>query len=150
MIREGGSLVIVVPHKDGTFDHKRPVTPIAHLVQDYENNMAEDDLTHLSEVLALHDLKRDPIGGGRDQFEARCRDNATNRCLHHHVFTTKTVVELVGLLGLQILALEALRPHHILLVARKVNPHELTDNSRFITGVGILLRRSPFRSDRLL
>ena len=28
--RDGGTIVLVVPHKDGTFDHRRPVTTLEH------------------------------------------------------------------------------------------------------------------------
>jgi SAM-dependent methyltransferase len=34
VLRPGGHLVMVVPHKDGTFDHRRPVTSLAHLEAD--------------------------------------------------------------------------------------------------------------------
>jgi SAM-dependent methyltransferase len=51
MLKPAGALVLVVPARDGAFDHRRPITTISHLVEDYETGMGKDDLTHLAEVL---------------------------------------------------------------------------------------------------
>ena len=45
--RPGGHVLLIAPHKEGTFDHRRPTTTLAHLVDDRERNTSEDDLTHL-------------------------------------------------------------------------------------------------------
>jgi hypothetical protein len=37
-----GTLVLVLPHKEGTFDHQRPTTTLGHMIDDYER---EDDMT---------------------------------------------------------------------------------------------------------
>ena len=58
VVAPGGPLLIVVPHRDRTFDHRRPVTTLAHFVEDDRAQMGEDDLTHLDEIVALHDLRR--------------------------------------------------------------------------------------------
>src|ERR1700730_1353703 len=31
VVKPGGHLLLVVPHRDGTFDHRRPITTLAHL-----------------------------------------------------------------------------------------------------------------------
>jgi SAM-dependent methyltransferase len=36
LLKDQGYLVLLLPHKDGTFDHRRPVTTIQHLIADYE------------------------------------------------------------------------------------------------------------------
>ncbi|HEY0342911.1 MAG TPA: methyltransferase domain-containing protein, partial [Steroidobacteraceae bacterium] len=117
ILKSEGTLLLVLPHRDGTFDHKRPVTPLRHLVEDFERQMAEDDLTHLPEILELHDLRRDPEAGGFETFKARSERNRENRGLHHHVFDTHLAVELLDYLGLQIRAVESTHPFHIALVA---------------------------------
>ena len=76
MVKPGGTLVVVVPDRRQTFDRRRPITPFEHLLQDHERNMGEDDLTHLEEILRLHDFAMDPEAGDREAFAARCRANA--------------------------------------------------------------------------
>jgi hypothetical protein len=143
-----GVLVLVLPHKEGTFDHQRPVTSLAHLIADWESGTTDEDLTHLPEILALHDLGRDPAAGDHMSFAARSQRNAENRCLHHHVFDTNLVVELIAHIGLQIVAVEPLLPFHIILVARKVRPGEQPRNDEFKKAAAAHFRRSPFAADR--
>jgi SAM-dependent methyltransferase len=100
--RPGGALIVVVPRKESTFDHRRPVTSAAHLLQDYEKSTSEKDLSHLEEVLSLHDLLLDSSAGDRRTFESRCRDNFANRCIHHHVFDLVNLREIYSFLSLSI------------------------------------------------
>ena len=88
ILKDDGLLLLVLPHKDGTFDCRRPVTTLAHMVEDYEKQIGEDDLTHLPEILALHDLEKDKPAGSPEEFRARSLENRANRALHHHVFDT--------------------------------------------------------------
>jgi SAM-dependent methyltransferase len=143
-----GVLVLVLPHKEGTFDHRRPVTSLGHLIADWESGTTDEDLTHLPEILALHDLARDPAAGDRTSFAARSHRNAENRCLHHHVFDTNLAIELIAHTGLQILAVEPLLPFHIVLVARKMPAGEQPRNDQFKEAAAAHFRRSPFAADR--
>ena len=43
---------------DNNFDKKRPITSFEHLLDDYKNNMDEDDLTHMDEVIKLTDFSK--------------------------------------------------------------------------------------------
>ena len=109
-----GVLLLVVPHKEGTFDHRRPVTTLAHLIQDETDATNEHDLTHLAEILECHDLSLDAPAGDAAAFKLRSERNFENRCLHHHVFDTNLAVELLNYAGLQVLAVEPVRgaaPH---------------------------------------
>ena len=81
-----GYVLLVLPNKKSNFDHRRPITSFGHLLEDYENNITEHDLTHLNEILELHDLSRDPLAGNYENFKARSLNNFSNRGLHHHVF----------------------------------------------------------------
>lgn len=143
-----GLIVLVVPHREATCDHRRPVTPLAHMVDDFERGRGEDDRTHVPEVLALHDIDRDSGRPTREEFVRRTEHNVNNRALHHHVFVTETVAELMGHLGLQILAVEPLRPLHIVAIGQKVPAGHSPDNGRFLGDRATHRHRSPFRSDR--
>ena len=148
VLKDDGLLVLIVPHKDGTFDHRRPVTSLAHLIQDFEAQTTERDLTHLDEILELHDLARDPEAGDAAAFAERSRRNYQNRCLHHHVFDTRLAVALVDHARLQIFAVEPLRPYHIVVIARKLRAGQARDNGRFIGVDRPPCWSSPFASDR--
>lgn len=125
LLVDGGTLVLLLPDKRYTFDHRRPVTTLSHLIADFNARMDEDDLTHLQEILALHDLERDPDAGDVEAFRARSLCNLENRCLHHHVFDTRLAAELVEHIGLKVHAVEEIKPHHILLLAQKNTPGAL-------------------------
>jgi len=86
VLKNEGAFVLVLPNKASNFDHKRPTTEFEHLLADFNNDIKEDDLTHLQEILDLHDLSRDKCAGNFSDFKTRCQDNFNNRTLHHHIF----------------------------------------------------------------
>jgi SAM-dependent methyltransferase len=147
VLRHGGHLLLVVPHKEGTFDHRRPTTPLDHLVDDLRSETGEDDLTHLEEILALHDLTRDPAAGDVEEFASVRRNNVHHRVIHHHTFTTRSLVELVDFLELQLVAVEARWPHDIYCLARLRPTGEQINNNAFLAADAGFLRSSPFGSD---
>lgn len=117
--RPGGWLVLALPDPRRTFDHRRPVTAFEHLLEDSERGTREDDLTHLDEILALHDLHRDLAAGKPEQFRARSLQNEKNRCLHHHVFDLELVRQALQYTGWNVEMAERARPLHLLSLARK-------------------------------
>ncbi len=117
VLRPGGALVVVLPDHRKTFDHRRRPTPVEHMLQDAAVGVGEDDLTHLPEILELHDLARDPAAGSLEQFRVRSLGNAANRCLHHHVFDESNSRELLQASGFSVRAVERARPHHLCLLA---------------------------------
>jgi SAM-dependent methyltransferase len=131
VLKPEGALFLVLPHRDGTFDHRRPVTPLAHLIEDFERGTGEDDLTHLPEILELHDLSLDPGSSSFEAFKARCEKNIENRALHQHVFDTQRAVELVDYAGFQIRTVELAHPYHIAILATKVAGGTAVDNRAF-------------------
>ncbi len=150
ILKEEGILVLIFPHKEGTFDHKRNVTSLNHLIKDYEQETKENDLTHLPEILALHDLKKSPAIESAAALKKQSENNFVNRSLHHHVFNTSLVVEIVHQLNLQILDLETLLPYHIIIIAKKVKTGCFPTNDKFLGNDAEYRQASPFLSDRLL
>lgn len=149
VVKPGGHLLIVAPHKERTFDRRRPTTPLEHMVEDYRSGTPEDDMTHLGEILSLHDLSKDPGAGGREEFEARCRENPTNRAMHQHVFTTPSFAALVDRAGLDIGGVAARRAHDIFVLARVPLEGERPDNTAALEPGAEHFRDSPFKTDRL-
>jgi hypothetical protein len=112
-------LILVVPHREGTFDHRRPLTTIEHLLDDLENGVDEGDDTHVGEVLELHDLTRDSLHNDFAEFKARILEWRTMRGLHHHVFDTHLAAEMAGRAGFRVMRAERAGPADILIVAVK-------------------------------
>ena len=150
VLEEGGTLVLLLPHREGTFDHRRPVTPLEHLVADAAAGVGEDDMTHLEEILALHDLALDPGGGTPEQFRKRSAKNVENRCFHQHVFDTRAMVKLLDHIGVQLLAVETMQPFHVIAVARKLPPGSRPDNRAFLATGAAWVAASVFAGDRAL
>lgn len=101
VVRVGGHVILVLPNKSATFDHRRPTTKMSHLLEDFHSDVGEDDLTHLSEILELHDLTRDRAAGNAVAFAERSHQNFLNRGLHHHVFDLELLRELLGFFGIE-------------------------------------------------
>jgi SAM-dependent methyltransferase len=144
----GGQLLIVAPHMAGTFDHRRTLTPPEHLIDDLERDTDENDLTHVEEVMRLHDLTRDaPVDP--EKRAAELWDNANTRILHHHTFTTLSLGALLEHAGLEIVAAEARLPHDIYLLARWQSDEGRKRRSSEASGTLVeAARTSPFRADR--
>jgi SAM-dependent methyltransferase len=86
VLKPKGYVLAAVPNRVHTFDHRRPLTIFEHLEADLAAGTDESDMTHLEEILALHDLTKDPPAGSPEEFRARCLRNREARCMHHHVF----------------------------------------------------------------
>jgi 2-polyprenyl-3-methyl-5-hydroxy-6-metoxy-1,4-benzoquinol methylase len=92
-LKAGGSFVLVVPDKRRTFDKDRDVTPLDHLVLDYEHPLTERDTLHFVEfysrafvtpVESLYARVLDAIANGGD--------------IHFHTWTYESFREMVDYL----------------------------------------------------
>jgi SAM-dependent methyltransferase len=146
VVGNDGHLVLVVPHLENTFDHRRPVTALEHIEEDFGRGTGEDDTTHVEEFVAVCDLARVPDALSRQDFEGRTRDQATFRTVHHHVFDTELVVRLLDRAGYQLLWVETALPFHIVAVARADAGRR--DNGGFLDNSAAWRRTSVFRRDR--
>ena len=118
IIKSGGVLLLVLPKKECNFDHNRDATTFEHLLDDFESNVSEEDLTHLDEILALHDLSLDPLAGDFENFKQRSLSNLQNRCLHHHVFDMVLLRTIFNYLGIDI-CLESYTPIDYIILGKK-------------------------------
>lgn len=99
-------MLLILPNKKSNFDHQREFTSFQHIFNDYKNNVDESDMTHLREILSLHDLTKDPAAGNFQQFTARSLDNINNRCLHHHVFNQDLIKKMLEVTGFKTISIE--------------------------------------------
>jgi len=154
VVRPGGMIVLVAPHHDGTFDHRRPLTTMDHIVSDFHGDVTERDETHVQEILNLHDLRLDPGAGTADAFVARARNNLEHRSLHHHVFDTELVLKLADKADLRILYVDVELPFHICVACSSPvtdverEGDDMPPNPSYWAPGAAWRRRTPFRSDR--
>ncbi len=150
ILRPSGTILLVLPHKAGTFDHRRPFTTFDHIMADFQSNTTEADLTHLEEILQLHDLVLDPPAGSPEQFRERCLQNLSNRAMHHHVFSPELIVEIFSFLRMKVLNVAVERPYHVIVHAKKVEAREHAEvdlwTKPFLSLVAGWRRLDPFRA----
>ena len=150
-------MLVVVPHKEGTFDHNRPATRMDHLIQDFLDDSDEHDLSHLSEDISLHDMKFDIEARNNTDFGSLLKDNFKNRCLHHHVFVTEELVKIMDYVGLKIIFVKAFLPWHIMVCAKKPDVFASLDqiravhkkNLEFLNSDARWRHFSPFSTDKI-
>jgi SAM-dependent methyltransferase len=94
IVKNDGYIIIVVPEKSLCFDHKRDYSKFSTLLEQYEKNVGEDDLSTLKEILTNHDLNEDKPAGTFLEFTKRCLDNFNNRCMHHYVYSDDLLLEI--------------------------------------------------------
>ncbi|XES78382.1 MAG: methyltransferase domain-containing protein [Candidatus Bathyarchaeia archaeon] len=138
VVKPNGLLLLIVPHKEGTFDHKRPTTTLTHMANDYNHNIGEDDQSHVPEIIALNDP---PVKKLNDDIV----NNYRRRCLHQHVFSTESFLELIDYVELAILRVATCLPANIIVVAQNKKGSE---NFRFLNGKSEWKKYSPFKLDR--
>lgn len=102
VIKKGGEVLVIVPNKEFSFDHLRDYTCFSHILQDYQDEIDEKDLSHLNEIMEKHDLDIDVRAGGYENFRKRSLDNYNNRCLHHHVFNMELLVKIFEYCHIQV------------------------------------------------
>lgn len=118
VLSPGGALILTLPYYRYTFDHRRQPTRVDHMFNDFEQNISEDDLTHLPEILEKHDLRMDVAAGAKPDFHRRSLENFSNRCLHHHVFDEYNSRELLSRVGFRVLSVETVAPPHMCILAQ--------------------------------
>ena len=111
VLKPNGYILMIVP-SESAGDWRRPKTTFEHLVEDYVNNVQEDDLTHWPEMRDLYDLNNDPYAGDPEQFAARCLDNFNNRSMHHHIFTHETLTLLADYVSIKVIELTTTSEGH--------------------------------------
>jgi ubiquinone/menaquinone biosynthesis C-methylase UbiE len=112
-----GKIILILPKRNSNFDHKRPITQFKHILEDYEHDVDEHDLTHLQEILEVHDLSLDKAAGSFDQFKQRSLNNYENRCLHHHVFDPELVEKMCEHIGLNVITQSSTAQNWIFLLS---------------------------------
>jgi len=121
ILKPNGSLILILPYKETTFDINRPFTTFNHILEYFQNGINESDTTHFDEILSLHDINNDIGYISADAFKIRLENNLTNRCAHHHVFSTDVVKEMLNYVGFKVIEQEIVPPFHLATFAQLIS-----------------------------
>jgi O-antigen biosynthesis protein len=89
-LRVGGSLVLVIPDKEKTFDKQRELTTLEHLILDYQNSSSERDKEHYVEFYRLASPKE--ASQLYETVENKFQDQDD---IHYHTFTYESFALLI-------------------------------------------------------
>jgi SAM-dependent methyltransferase len=92
-LRPGGVLFYAVPDKRYTFDFRRPLTPLSHMVEDHESGPERSRREHYYEWTRLVIVEE---GESEEETDARSRElEAAAYSIHMHVWTQAEFIELL-------------------------------------------------------
>ena len=94
VLKDGGILYLAIPDKRYTFDRDRPVTPIEHLMRDYQEGPAWSRRQHFEEWTRLVNRVRDEKRVARETDDLM----AKRAPIHFHVWTQADLIELIAAL----------------------------------------------------
>jgi SAM-dependent methyltransferase len=128
VLKPGGVMFLILPHRDRTFDKYRALTTLQHHIDDYANLGESEDHSHYAEIREgwskIEDFEQQRVA-----FEAEWRIDVwdwagriRNGVIHFHVWTQNEVVDLFRYVGLSIEYVADLvpeRPDSFLVVGRR-------------------------------
>lgn len=119
VLKTNGKLILVLPDKRHTFDHKREYSTFEHIVADYQNETSEHDTTHHEEILQTHDETKTNLE--HKDFEAILSNNFSNRIAHHHVFSPAVAAQVLVFSGFKVEKQFLATPFHMITIAVKAS-----------------------------
>jgi SAM-dependent methyltransferase len=119
ILRPNGFILLALPWKDATFDHRRPITQFSDLEMIYSQDRGEGDCLDIARFAVRHyDFLRDPAAGGEQAFLERCMSNLSNRAFHVHVYDFPLIYAVLDYIDFEPLSAELVAPYHQVVLAR--------------------------------
>ena len=120
VLKEGGVLYLAIPDKRYTFDKDRPVTPIEHLMRDFQEGPTWSRRPHYEEWTRLVNKVTDEGRSRREVEDLMAKRTA----IHFHVWTQAELLDLivtntVPLTGRMEVELMFKRENEVLFILRK-------------------------------
>ena len=120
VLKDDGLCILILPWKEATFDHKRPISQFSKLLENYNNNRDEKNIDdYLPEIKKFYDLSRDKPAGTMEQFLERCKKQYENRGLHVHVFDFELIIKCLDFSNYKIIDTQLVQPCHQIVVGQK-------------------------------
>ena len=124
VIKPDGYIITVVPNKYFSVDNKRDYTSTEHIIEDYIGGITENDQTHVDEFLSRFDYEM--AQSSYEDFKDLVAHVADNKCLHHHVFSEKTIREIFEYINFEVVDLFIHEVHIVVLARRAINGNKKT------------------------
>lgn len=86
VLKPGGHIYSVIPNYRLTFDHRRQLTTLEHLVADLASGSTAPDWFHIVEFLRNHDCEKDLVFKGDKERHMKEFIDAPHLHTHYHVF----------------------------------------------------------------
>lgn len=121
VLKNDGICILILPWKEATFDHKRPISQFSKLLDNYYNNRDETNIDdYIPELKEFYDLSRDIPAGTMEQFIERCKNHYENRALHVHVFDIDLIINCLKFFNYKIIDIQLVKPYHQVVVGQKI------------------------------
>lgn len=91
VVRDGGMIYLAVPDKRYTFDNRRAITPLEHVLADYREGPGRSREEHFRQWRSLVDEK---FGNDKDRRPNQMKSESYS--IHYHVWTYLEVLELLA------------------------------------------------------
>lgn len=119
LLKADGLIILVLPWKNETFDHRRPDTQFETLLEYYHTQRNESYVEDmLPDIVKDYDLTRDLPAGTVDQFIERSLHHAENKALHVHVFNFELIVQCLQFFHYDIVDVQLVAPYHQIVIGR--------------------------------
>tara|TARA_B110000879_G_C11116345_1_gene489719 strand:+ start:738 stop:1463 length:726 start_codon:yes stop_codon:yes gene_type:complete len=127
LLNDEGHIITFLPNKYMYWERHREFTTFEHIISDYENDVGEDDKTHIEENLIddhpynINPNHPDNISGLT--WKQMCEDNEKHRGMHHHVYSADTCQKLHEYCGFSTIAcfISPLDPLQIIYIGKNIN-----------------------------
>lgn len=86
VLKPNGYILSIIPNKVMTFDHKRDLTSLEHLIEDYHSKKTDINWHHVLEDLRMHDMDRDAHWKGDKKAHFKDVIKGPQFNIHVHVF----------------------------------------------------------------
>ena len=121
VLKDDGICILILPWKEGTFDHRRPISQFSKLLDNFNNNRDETNIDdYIPELIEYYDLSRDIPAGTMEQFIERSKNHYENRALHVHVFDIDLIIDCFKFFNYKILDIQLVAPFHQVVVGKKI------------------------------
>jgi 2-polyprenyl-3-methyl-5-hydroxy-6-metoxy-1,4-benzoquinol methylase len=89
-LKPNGKFILLVPHMDLTFDSKRDLTTLEHIILDYKRPLKERDFLHFIEFYEKAFVTPNPVKKAIEEFNNQFND------IHYHVWNEVSFLSMVN------------------------------------------------------